>query len=125
MKALILMSHGSRNALANKEVLDLAHTMNQASSQDFVVHAFLDVLGPTLQDAIDQVVKAGTTDIDVLPLFLNSGNHVMKDIPDMIHEARQRHPKINLRLLRHIGAHPSYLSLVEDIAKNPEPYVVI
>lgn len=125
MKALILMSHGSRSSLANKEVVDLANSIGSSSSQDFVVHAFLDVLHPTLKDAIDQVVESGATDIDVLPLFLNSGNHVMKDIPQMIHEARQHHPHITLRLLRHIGAHPSYLNLVKDIAKNPGSYVSI
>jgi sirohydrochlorin ferrochelatase len=125
MKALILMSHGSRSDLANKEVIDLASSIGRILPRKCVFHAFLDVLHPTLKDAINQAVESGATDIDVLPLFLNSGNHVSKDIPQMIYEARSQYPKITLRLLRHIGAHPGYLSLVEDIAKNPEAYISI
>ena len=125
MKALILMSHGSRNSMANQEVIDLTHSVGLCAKQKFVAYAFLDVLKPTLDDSIEQMIEKGATQIDVLPLFLNTGNHVAKDIPHMIIEARKRHPHVILRLLRHIGAHPAYVQLVNEMAHTPEHYLTL
>jgi len=120
-KALILMAHGSRNATSNREVEDM--TAQVARSLPVVVtHAFLDVLPPALPETIDHLVTQGITDISVLPLFLNSGNHVQKDIPLMIQEARKKYENVSIQLLKHIGSHPGYLELVMEVSKNPEEY---
>ncbi len=124
MKALILLAHGSRNSTAYREVKGLADAVGRELPETTVLHAFLDMREPSLPEALEQVVHAGATRVDVLPLFLNSGNHVTRDIPDMIQEARRKRPSVEVNLLRHVGAHPTYRSLVRDMAGNPERYFV-
>lgn len=121
MKALILMAHGSRNTASNQEVENLTAEIGKLLPS-IVTHAFLDVLPPALPETIDRLVKEGAALIDVLPLFLNSGNHVQKDIPVMIEDAQKKYPSVAIHLLKHIGSHPGYLQLVLEVSRHPEKY---
>lgn len=124
MQALILLAHGSRNPTTAKEVADLAALIHSADTARRVTHAFLELARPALQEAVDQLVRDGAKVIDVLPLFLNAGNHVIRDIPQLVAEIRRQYPHLDLRLLRHIGSHPAYVELVEAIARDTGRYVV-
>ncbi len=86
-----------------------------------VRHAFLEIGRPTLVDAIAQAIEDGVKRVSVLPLFVNTGNHVVHDLPRLIAEARERYPDVRLELLRHVGAHPAYTALVETIAREVGP----
>ncbi len=116
---LILLAHGSQHAPANHEVADLATSLSHKSTSHIVTHAFLGVVPPTLPETLEHVVSSGATHVDVLPLFLNSGNHITKDIPALIEELRRIHPNITLRQLRHIGASKQFHALVKSLADNP------
>ena len=124
MQALILIAHGSRNEIANDEVKALAYQVGNLTVPQIVTYAFLGVIPPTLEEAIIQVIQSGATQIDLLPLFLNTGKHVSKDIPSLLNEARQHYPDVMLRLLQHIGSHTGFVALIQAIAKHPEQYVV-
>ena len=123
MRALILLAHGSRSLLMEQEVVDLARALNDEAAKRRVTHAFLDVLRPTLPEAVDRAAAGGAKQIDILPLFLHAGDHVQQDIPRMMDDARRRHPAVNIRLLRHLGAHPEIRLLVYDMAKDPDRYL--
>lgn len=120
MRALILLAHGSRHPQTSSELVELAAGMRRSAVAPVVAHAFLEIARPNLGEAIEEVVGTGCHRIDVLPLFLNTGNHVVRDIPALVSEARAGHPEVEIRLLPHLGAHPGYAALVEDIAREPE-----
>ncbi len=120
MRALILLAHGSRHPQTDSELAGLADDMRRAAAAPVVAHAFLEIARPNLGEVIEQLAGAGCRRIDVLPLFLNSGNHVVRDIPALVSEACARHPGIEIRLLPHLGAHPGYVALVEAIARGTE-----
>jgi sirohydrochlorin cobaltochelatase len=120
-RALVLMAHGSRNTTSNREVEELT-TEVAKSLPVMVTHAFLDVLPPALPETIDRLVRENIKHIDILPLFLNSGNHVQKDIPLMVQEARKKYGAVHINLLKHIGSHPGYLKLVMEVSKHTEAY---
>jgi sirohydrochlorin ferrochelatase len=44
---------------------------------------------PAFVQAIQKLVTQGAQTVDVLPLFLNAGNHVSKDVPGMVTAARK------------------------------------
>ena len=115
MKTLILLAHGSRHPAAADEVAALA-TRVAAATKSNVEHAFLEICRPTLAEAIAQVIENGTRVVNVLPLFVNTGNHVARDLPQLVAEARRQHPNVQINLLDHVGAHPGYAALVETIA---------
>ena len=123
MRALILLAHGSRHPQTGSEVTELTDGMRRAAAAPVVTHAFLEFARPDLGEAVAQAVGAGCRRIDVLPLFLNTGNHVVRDIPELVRQARGDHPQVEIRLLRHLGAHPDYVALVEAIAREPEGFL--
>lgn len=117
MKTLILLAHGSRHPATPKEVATLALGV-AAATQSNVSHAFLEINRPNLTEAIAQAVAAGARLVNVLPLFVNTGNHVIRDLPQLVADAKVQYPHVEIVLLRHVGAHPGYTSVIETIARE-------
>ena len=117
MKTLILLAHGSRHPATPEEVAALALTV-AALTQCNVSHAFLEINRPNLSEAIAQAVAEGAELVNVLPLFLNTGNHVVRDLPQLVADARAQYPHVEIVLLRHVGAHPAYKTVVATIVRE-------
>ncbi|MFQ5994855.1 MAG: sirohydrochlorin chelatase [Acidiferrobacterales bacterium] len=124
MNVLILLAHGSRHSATANELAELAASVGCAVAPQPVVYAFLEIAKPSLHEALGRAVREGATTIDVLPLLLNTGNHITRDIPRLIAEARRQHHGLTIRLLAHIGAHPGFLVLVEQVACAADEHVV-
>ena len=124
MAHLILLAHGSHNADAAKEVVDLAAHLDRKVLDHRMSYAYLDLAKPSLADAIEEIALGGAEEVYVLPLFLHAGRHVTHDIPAMLVEARRRHPLITFHLLQHLGAYPGFLGLIAEIAAHPERFTV-
>jgi sirohydrochlorin ferrochelatase len=112
MKALLIISHGSRRRASNQEVFALTDTLRQQTSGTRVACAFLEIAPPKIQDAMDELIENGATDILVFPHFLAAGTHVAHDIPRALDAARTRHPGITITLLPHLGALPGIPDLI-------------
>lgn len=112
--ALLLVAHGSRRQQSNDEVTLLADTLSDACNQDFpIVHAaFLELASPSIPEGIDRCINEGATRITVLPYFLNSGRHVVEDVPEIVESARSRHPGVEIIVAQHLGASPMMVDLL-------------
>jgi sirohydrochlorin ferrochelatase len=105
MKALLLVAHGSRRKQSNDEVVTLAARLKDRSDQYDIIHAgFLELAETLIPDGIKKCVDDGATSIIVLPYFLNSGRHVIEDIPGIVNETRPLYPGIDIRVAPHVGA---------------------
>ena len=128
MKAVLLVSHGSRSRKSHDEVVQLADWLKQHSDFEIVQHAFLDVDQPTIPEAIKLCADQGARQVIVLLNFLNSGNHVLKAIPALIEQARQKYPTLSFQMTPHIGASRGFPQLfgnllAEAAANSPEQHV--
>ena len=105
MKALLLIAHGSRREQSNTEVVILAETLKQKCSEHYpIIHAgFLELAEPLIPDAIKKCVNDGATSIIVLPYFLNSGLHVIEDIPTIVHDTEKNYPNVEIKIAPHLG----------------------
>jgi sirohydrochlorin ferrochelatase len=114
MKALLIISHGSRRADSNDEVFRLTDELRTKSGTEIkqVSCAFLEIAEPKVHAAIDGLVADGATDILVFPHFLAAGRHVSADIPREIETAEARHPNLTVTLLPHLGALPGLSDLI-------------
>ncbi|RJG51595.1 sirohydrochlorin chelatase [Motilimonas pumila] len=120
MKALLIAAHGSRNALANEELVNMTRAMvdeSMLSQYDEVKAAFLELAQPSIEIAIAELIANGCHELVVLPYFLNSGVHVKKDIPGIIEKVETAYPELNIRLLTHIGASSEMKRLISDTAR--------
>ena len=106
MRALLIVSHGSRLQQSNEEINELAQNLNELLNGSFeVIHsAFLEIAEPSIPEGIDKCAALGADSITILPYFLAAGRHVAEDIPSIVNEARKKYPKISIEISRHIGA---------------------
>ena len=75
----------------------------------------LRLFEPSIGDAIDEAAAAGAAHVMVVPLFVHVGNHVERDIPAIVAEARTRHPHVEVVLAAHIGAAPGFAELIATL----------
>ena len=120
MNALLIVAHGSRRPQSNDEVAALADTIREKCSDDYpVVHAgFLELAEPSIPDGITKCINDGASNVTVLPYFLNSGRHVVEDVPEMLEQARLQHPDAEITLAPHLGASSMMIDLVITLAKS-------
>lgn len=105
MKAVILISHGSRLAKTKDEVKDLIKKLKKLLSIPLIEYGFLEIEIPSIHQAIDSCVQKGAKEIIILLNFLNAGRHVDKDIPQILDDARKKFPHVTFHMTEPIGQH--------------------
>jgi sirohydrochlorin ferrochelatase len=112
-RLIVIVDHGSRSELANAVVAEVARLVQiRAGDQAEVRFAHMELSEPSLHRVIDECVAAGTVHVTVQPLFLAPGKHASRDIPELVADARRRHPHVEFELGRVIGADPLLAEIV-------------
>jgi sirohydrochlorin ferrochelatase len=122
MKALLLIAHGSRRKQSNDEVVILAERLKLNCSEQYeIIHAgFLELAETLIPEGIKKCVNDGATSIVVLPYFLNSGRHVVEDIPNIVNDTKPLYPNINIKIAPHLGASDLMMELLITTANATE-----
>jgi sirohydrochlorin ferrochelatase len=116
-RAVVLVDHGSRRAEANEQLEELAARLREREPGTRVATAHLEVLAPSIADAIAECAGAGAREIVVLPWFLAPGRHTAEDIPRQVEAARRAHPGVEIRVGDALGLHPKLVDVaLERIA---------
>lgn len=118
MKAILLVSHGSRSPKTKVEILVLADQISQRLPDIIVEYAFLEIESPSIPEGIDRCISLGATEIKVILNFLNTGRHVNEDIPAIIHEAQHKYPHIKISMTKPIGQHPQIPNIFIDLINS-------
>ena len=119
MKALLIVAHGSRRMASNDEVRRVTQQFNQLD-HDFtrVSCAFLELDKPSIPDGLIEQIKAGATEIVVLPYFLSAGRHVTEDIPAEIASVHVTYPDVQITLAPYLGASHAMPMILLDQVKG-------
>ena len=114
MKALLLIAHGSRRKQSNEEVVMLAERLRHRCPEQYsIIHAgFLEFTEPLIPDGIKKCIDDGASSIIVLPYFLNSGHHVIEDIPNIVNDTKPHYPDVEIKIAPHLGASPLMVDLL-------------
>lgn len=119
----VILAHGSRVPETLRTLEDIAYQVRTAGSW-LIEPAALQFNEPDLEQAVDRLVARGATRIVVLPMFLFGGNHVLRDIPQVVQDVAAKHVGVSVSLGRHVGAdHRLSAILVErlrEAAAEPE-----
>ncbi len=120
MNALLLVAHGSRRKESNNEVVRLAAKLKDTCSDQFpIIHAgFLELSDPLIPDGISRCIDEGATSVIVLPYFLNSGRHVVEDIPRIVEEVTVQYPDVDIKVASHLGASDLMIELLVSTANS-------
>ena len=110
-QGIVLFAHGSRDPQWARPFEQLAATL--ATKIDArVALAYLELMQPSLEQAIAVLVKKGATSIRVVPVFLGPGGHVKEDLPKLLAPARERHPGIVFSLDAPIGEQAAVIEAI-------------
>ncbi|MFN3734119.1 sirohydrochlorin chelatase [Comamonas testosteroni] len=113
---LILLAHGSRDALW-RQPIEAVHQTVQAMQPGLpCICAYLDACAPDLPAATQSLIAQGVQHLIVLPLFLGTGKHAREDIPRLLDELRRQHPDCRFDLQTAAGENPRVTSLLAQLA---------
>ena len=105
VQALVLFAHGARDPRWAEPFEAVAERIRAAVPGLPVVLAYLELMSPTLDEAVDGAVGGGATTVDIVPLFLGTGGHLRHDLPPLVDALRSVHPHVTIRLHAAIGEH--------------------
>jgi sirohydrochlorin ferrochelatase len=118
MKAILLVSHGSRSPKTKDEISALVNILRQRLPSDIVEFAFLEIESPSIPEGIDSCAAKGAAEMVVVLNFLNAGRHVNEDIPAIVRAAQVRYPQIKFCISQPVGQHPQIPNLFIDLINN-------
>jgi sirohydrochlorin cobaltochelatase len=110
-ESIVLFAHGSRDRDWARPFQELARALS-AKVEGSVRLAFLELMRPSLDEAIAALVSEGATVIRIVPVFLGQGGHVKEDLPQLLDAARRRHPATQFSLEPPIGEQASVIEAI-------------
>ena len=112
--AIVLFAHGARDSQWAEPFTKIQRAIVRKKPGTKVELAFLEIMTPTLADAIAGLVKAGHKRIMVAPLFMAQGGHLKRDLPKILDALRGDHPGTEIVLLPAIGDVDAVLDAISD-----------
>jgi sirohydrochlorin ferrochelatase len=110
--ALLLVDHGSRRPEAHRHLEWTADQVRERRPGLRVHLAHLELVPPTIAEALGRCAAEGERRVDVLPLFLIPGRHSTHDLPEQLARAAEQHPGLSVRLLEPLGSRPEIAELI-------------
>jgi sirohydrochlorin cobaltochelatase len=120
MNAIILFAHGSRDPLWSQPIEAIAKAIASQSPAVQVCCAYLELMQPSLDHVVADLVEQGLQQIRIVPMFLGVGKHAREDLPEIVAALRAAHPKIQLELTPSIGEHPELIAAIAKIVTGPQ-----
>jgi sirohydrochlorin cobaltochelatase len=115
-KAIVLFAHGARDPRWAAPFEAIAARVQVAVPARVVRLAFLELMAPSLSEAVAGLVGEGVHDVDVIPLFLGTGGHLRQDLPRQAEAARAAHPGLRLRVHAPIGEDAAVMEAIARAA---------
>ncbi len=106
-QALILFAHGSSNPTWREPFDDIAHKVHTCLTEEgqavAVQLAFLELMSPSVENAVFDLVQQGVRDIRIVPLFFGVGKHIAEDLRNIIDAAQMAHPDVVIQIMPALG----------------------
>lgn len=115
--ALVLFAHGARDPQWARPFEQMVARIRERNPGIAVVLAFLELMAPSLDQAVDALVAQGRERITLVPLFLARGGHLKEDLPVLVRAVEIRHPGVRIRITAAIGEVETILAGIADWAE--------
>lgn len=114
MKAMILFGHGARDSRWREPFDRLADLWRNQYPGTPVELAFLEMMQPSLEEAVLALSAKGATQLTVVPVFFGQGGHLRNDFPVLLEECRAKFPGITLSATPAVGEDLAVLQAIVD-----------
>ena len=112
MRGIVLFAHGSRDPQWAKPFEAIRDRVRASRPEYPICLAYLEMMSPTLEEAVNTVCDEGASSVTVFPLFLAQGGHLKQDIPRILGEIRSRYPNTPIALEPALGDVPELIDAV-------------
>ena len=114
-RGIILFAHGSRDAAWARPFERIAASLEKRSPDCAVKLAYLELMRPSLEEAVAALAKQKITAIRVVPLFLGQGGHVKEDLPRIVAAVSADYRGLALTLEPAIGEEPRLIEAIAEL----------
>jgi sirohydrochlorin cobaltochelatase len=114
MQAIVLFGHGARDIRWREPFDRLVALWKTQHSESAVELAFLEMMEPSLEQAIASLVATGATEVVVVPVFFGQGGHLRNDFPVLLSACQEKYPKIALSATPAVGEDLAVLQAIVD-----------
>ena len=104
---MILFAHGARDPAWAEPFEQLRHAVKLRLPETPVELAYLEFMQPDLLAAAERLADAGASQIDIVPAFMAQGNHLKRDLPELVKTAEARYPQVVFKLRAALGESPT------------------
>ena len=103
MRGIVLFAHGARDPEWARPFEAIRERIRSTRPEYPIELAYLELMSPTLEEAIASLARRGAPAITVFPLFMAQGGHLKQDLPRILDAIRESHPHIPIALEPPIG----------------------
>ncbi|MCC6134749.1 MAG: sirohydrochlorin chelatase [Candidatus Contendobacter sp.] len=109
--AVLLIGHGTRRAAGVAEFHQLAEQLRQALPERKCLSGFLELVDPSVPEALETLWQEGFRRITALPALLLAAGHIKNDIPVILNAFQAEHPGLEITFGADLGIHPKLLQV--------------
>jgi sirohydrochlorin ferrochelatase len=121
MNSILLIGHGSLKQASGASMIRLAALLRKRGVVPISTAAFLNFSKPTFQDGLERLLQKGAKSVYVQPYFLIDGYYVNKALRNLVDEAQQAHPTIDISMGEPFGVHDVLAQVVTKRIKETIP----
>jgi sirohydrochlorin cobaltochelatase len=118
--AVLLIGHGTRLAAGVAEFQQLAEQVQQALPDRRCLSGFLELVEPSVSEALETLWQQGFRRITALPALLLAASHVKNDIPEIINAFQAEHPGLDITFGADLGIHRKLLQVARERIESVE-----
>lgn len=118
--AVLLIGHGTRLAAGVAEFRALADELQQALPDRTCLAGFLELVEPSLPEALETLWRQGFRRVIALPALLMAAGHVKNDIPLILNAFQAEHPGMSIAFGADLGIHPNLLQVARERIESVE-----
>ena len=113
MRGIVLFAHGARDPEWSRPFEEIRDRVRSSRPEYPIALAYLELMEPTLEEAIAGLASEGASAITVFPLFMAQGGHLKQDLPRILEAIRANYPHVPIALESAIG---EVAEILESIA---------
>ncbi|ABP33560.1 sirohydrochlorin chelatase [Polynucleobacter asymbioticus] len=118
MKAIILFGHGARDSRWREPFDRLASLWQEQHASTPVELAFLEMMQPSLEEAVTALAAKGATQITIVPVFFGQGGHLRNDFPVLLQACQEKFPAVSLSATLAVGEDLGVLQAIIDFGSQ-------
>jgi sirohydrochlorin ferrochelatase len=111
---VVLLAHGSPAPETTLEFNRFAENWALQVPETRVYRAFLSIGSPTLAESLADAMRQGAKHIDVIPLLLFSGKHILVDLPQIATEFMAANPEVAVQIGQPLAQRPGFTAFLAD-----------